>query len=166
MITITKERLLKIQQWRETYGSGSNVVLPAEEAEVLAHIALASLEAEPVIYVMAGEDFDTEATSTSKAVVDGWVDEWNQVGEPGYRTVPLFTATPGSVVPDGYVLVPIEPTEEMIVQGFESEPDESFSDAEVWEAYESMSGCQQAAHRAKLCWVAMIAAAPQQEVKL
>ncbi|ELK1198685.1 DUF551 domain-containing protein [Escherichia coli] len=48
MITITKERLLTIQQWRETYGPGSNVVLPAEEAEELARIALASLEAEPV----------------------------------------------------------------------------------------------------------------------
>lgn len=48
MTTITKERLLTIQQWRETYGPGSNVVLPAEEAEELARIALVSLEAEPV----------------------------------------------------------------------------------------------------------------------
>ncbi|EGD4727039.1 DUF551 domain-containing protein [Escherichia coli] len=48
MITITKERLLTIKQWRETYGPGSNVVLPAEEAEELARIALASLEAEPI----------------------------------------------------------------------------------------------------------------------
>lgn len=48
MTTITKERLLTIKQWRETYGPGSNVVLPAEEAEELAQIALASLEAEPV----------------------------------------------------------------------------------------------------------------------
>ncbi|MFV2269545.1 DUF551 domain-containing protein [Escherichia coli] len=48
MITITKGRLLTIQQWRETYGAGSNVVLPAEEAEELARIALVSLEAEPV----------------------------------------------------------------------------------------------------------------------
>ncbi|EDH9117553.1 DUF550 domain-containing protein [Salmonella enterica] len=48
MTTITKERLLKIQHWRETYGAGSNVILPAEEAEELARIALASLEAEPV----------------------------------------------------------------------------------------------------------------------
>ncbi|EIO0949342.1 DUF551 domain-containing protein [Escherichia coli] len=45
MITITKERLLTIKQWRETYGPGSNVVLPAEEAEELARIALAALEA-------------------------------------------------------------------------------------------------------------------------
>ncbi|ENC2087346.1 DUF551 domain-containing protein, partial [Escherichia coli] len=36
------------KQWRETYGPGSNVVLPAEEAEELARIALASLEADPV----------------------------------------------------------------------------------------------------------------------
>lgn len=64
-------------------------------------------------------------------------------------------------IPDGYALVPIEPTEHMIVEGFESEPDEFFSDAEVWEAYDAMSGCQQAAHRAKLCWAAMIAAAPK-----
>ena len=48
MITITKGRLLTIKQWRETYGPDSNVVLPAEEAEELARIALASLEADPV----------------------------------------------------------------------------------------------------------------------
>lgn len=47
-MTITKERLLKIQHWRETYGADSNVMLPAEEAEELARIVLASLEAEPV----------------------------------------------------------------------------------------------------------------------
>ena len=70
------------------------------------------------------------------------------------------TRSPCSV-PAGYVLVPIEPTESMIINGFESEPDESFSEPDVWEAYEAMSGCQQAAHRAKLCWAAMIAAAPK-----
>ena len=67
------------------------------------------------------------------------------------------------VIPDGWALVPIEPTEDMIVNGFESEPDESFSDEMEWEAYDAMSGCQQAAHRAKLCWAAMIASAPKPE---
>ena len=67
------------------------------------------------------------------------------------------------VIPDGWVLVPVEPTEDMIVNGFESEPDERFSDEREWEAYDAMSGCQQAAHRAKLCWAAMIAAAPKLE---
>ena len=66
---------------------------------------------------------------------------------------------------DGWVMVPVEPTEDMIVNGFESEPDESFSDEKEWKAYDAMIGCQQAAHRAKLCWAAMIAAAPKQEVK-
>ncbi|WP_232487453.1 hypothetical protein [Pectobacterium parmentieri] len=62
-------------------------------------------------------------------------------------------------IPEGWVLVPIKPTESMIIDGFESEPDESFSKSEDWEAYQAMSGCEQAAHRAHLCWAAMIAAA-------
>ncbi|SWY68923.1 Uncharacterised protein [Klebsiella pneumoniae] len=68
------------------------------------------------------------------------------------------------VIPDGYVMVPKEPTESMVIAGFESEPDEFFSESEVWEAYQKMSGCEQAAFRARLCWTAMLAAAPQ-EVK-
>ncbi|HAX2431941.1 TPA: DUF551 domain-containing protein [Escherichia coli] len=56
MTTITKERLLTIKQWRETYGPGSNVVLPAEEAEELARIALASLEAEPIAWMRDDAD--------------------------------------------------------------------------------------------------------------
>ncbi|MEZ6879845.1 hypothetical protein [Enterobacter sp. KB-280D8] len=73
----------------------------------------------------------------------------------------LAEAGNSPVIPDGWVLVPVEPSEDMIIHGFESEPDESFSDDKEWEAYEAMSGCQQAAHRAKLCWAAMIAAAPK-----
>lgn len=73
----------------------------------------------------------------------------------------LAEAGNSPVIPDGWVMVPVEPTEDMIVNGFESEPDESFSDEKEWEAYDAMSGCQQAAHRAKLCWAAMIAAAPK-----
>ncbi|ECF6076756.1 DUF550 domain-containing protein [Salmonella enterica subsp. houtenae] len=60
MTTITRERLLKIQQWRETYGTGSNVMLPAEEAEELARIALASLDAEPVAWTDEQELRDVE----------------------------------------------------------------------------------------------------------
>ncbi|EPM9894722.1 hypothetical protein [Enterobacter hormaechei] len=68
-------------------------------------------------------------------------------------------------MPEGWVAVPVEPTEDMIVNGLESEPNESFSDEKVWEAYDAMSGCQQAAHRAKLCWAAMISAAPKPDVR-
>lgn len=91
---------------------------------------------------------------------------------PGIKPAPALDSLaknaeslPGNspVIPDGWVLVPVDPTEDMIVNGFESEPDESFSDEKEWEAYDAMSGCQQAAHRAKLCWEAMIKAAPKPE---
>ncbi|MFG0647719.1 hypothetical protein [Leclercia adecarboxylata] len=62
-------------------------------------------------------------------------------------------------VPDGYALVPVEPTEKMIIEGFESVPHPLFQPAD-WDKYQTMSGCEQAAHRAKLCWAAMIKAAP------
>lgn len=64
-------------------------------------------------------------------------------------------------IPDGWKLVPIEPTEDMLIHGFESEPDELFSSASEWEEYEAMSGCQRASHRALLCWAAMLSAAPE-----
>lgn len=77
----------------------------------------------------------------------------------------LFTrpAPAADQVPEGWKLVPIEPTEDMIISGFESEPDEALSEAEYWEKYESMSGCQQAAYKAELCWAAMLAAVPEVE---
>ncbi|EIR6545866.1 DUF551 domain-containing protein [Escherichia coli] len=69
MTTITKERLLTIKQWRETYGPGSNVVLPAEEAEELARIALASLEAEPV-----SQNYKlNELSGNSPVTPDSWI---------------------------------------------------------------------------------------------
>ncbi len=48
--TITRDRLEKIKSWREIYGAGSNVMLPAEEAEELARMALAAMESEPVAW--------------------------------------------------------------------------------------------------------------------
>lgn len=63
--------------------------------------------------------------------------------------------------PAGWKLVPIEPTEGMVIDGFESEPSPIFSAPEVWGEYEQMSGCRKAAHRARLCYAAMLNAAPQ-----
>lgn len=88
-----------------------------------------------------------------------YADGWNAC-----RAAMLQGAEPVTTaykLPEGWVAVPVEPTEDMIVNGFESEPDESFSDEKEWGEYEAMSGCQQAAHRAKLCWAAMIATAPK-----
>lgn len=56
---------------------------------------------EPVLYAMQGVKLDTDAVSTCKNVVDGWVDEWNQERKPGmaeYKTVPLYAAQPAPVI--------------------------------------------------------------------
>ena len=49
-LPVNRERLEKIKSWRETYGAGSNVMLPAEEAEELACMALAAMDSEPVAW--------------------------------------------------------------------------------------------------------------------
>ena len=90
MTTITKERLLTIKQWRETYGPGSNVVLPAEEAEELAQIALASLEAKPIgAFHIAEQQVD----GTSDYIKDG---EW----PIDNGTIEVYAAPPAPVVPE------------------------------------------------------------------
>lgn len=63
-------------------------------------------------------------------------------------------------------LVPIEPTEDMIIAGFESVPDRGFDRDDYPEEYDDMSGCQQAAFRAKRCYAAMLNVAPQPKAKL
>jgi hypothetical protein len=79
-----------------------------------------------------------------------------QATKPKHSPLPAAPAAPA-----GYKLVPIEPTEDMIMHGFESAPSLGFSEPEVWDAYEELSGCQQASFRAQLCWAAMLAAAPE-----
>ncbi|EES6453764.1 DUF551 domain-containing protein [Escherichia coli] len=110
MITITKGRLLTIKQWRETYGPGSNVVLPAEEAEELARIALVSLEAEPIgAFHIAEQQVD----GTSDYIKDG---EW----PIDNGIIEVYAAPPVPVVPaalpenddeDGHDIDYLEPSE-------------------------------------------------------
>lgn len=179
MSTITKEWLQQAISDYESVRDGP-FVLDDYQGKILAalHIALASLEADgtlanegtitatqfkPVadLYGLTSPtgsetSFTFDAVEARDFVDGGWSCQ-------EYVELERFQeAVSGNspVIQDGWVMVPVEPTEDMIVNGFESEPDESFSDADVWEAYEAMSGCQQAAHRAKLCWAAMIAAAP------
>ncbi|GAB0808531.1 DUF551 domain-containing protein [Escherichia coli] len=110
MSAITKDRLLTIKQWRETYGPGSNVVLPAEEAEELARIALASLEAEPIgAFHIAEQQVD----GTSDYIKDG---EW----PIDNGIIEVYAAPPVPVVPaalpenddeDGHDIDYLEPSE-------------------------------------------------------
>ncbi|EFM8156125.1 hypothetical protein A5U30_003822 [Escherichia coli] len=77
------------EQWRETYGPGSNVVLPAEEAEELARIALASLEAKPIgAFHIAEQQVD----GTSDYIKDG---EW----PIDNGTIEVYAAPPALDVP-------------------------------------------------------------------
>lgn len=96
-MTITKERLLKIQHWRETYGADSNVMLPAEEAEELARIALASLEAEkgadPVVFT---DERNLHHIARGRETSLIWGKQNQEVGD-----IPLYRhAQPVPVVPE------------------------------------------------------------------
>ncbi|EAR3348802.1 TPA: DUF551 domain-containing protein [Salmonella enterica subsp. enterica serovar Ohio] len=96
-MTITKERLLKIQHWRETYGADSNVMLPAEEAEELARIALAALEAEkgadPVVFT---DERNLRHIASGRETSLIWGKQNQEVGD-----IPLYRhAQPVPVVPE------------------------------------------------------------------
>lgn len=162
MTTITRERLLKIQHWRETYGADSNVMLPAEEAEELARIALASLEAEPAGYNVIKEcgkvGCSVATLEEAEKTRDFWNKKWtirpyfytaqpvqetgvyndvlNIIGllENNEWTERCTSTVLGSlleseitrlvgkeqsapVVPDDWVMVPKEPTRQMMAQG-------------------------------------------------
>ncbi|HGZ0309694.1 TPA: DUF551 domain-containing protein [Klebsiella pneumoniae] len=96
--TITKERLEKIKSWRETYGTGSNVMLPAEEAEELACLALAAMDGEPVRNpVLAYAD---SYRDMAKQGVES-VPIWSVITDLERNIAPLYRhAQPAPVVPD------------------------------------------------------------------
>ncbi|EFJ2312701.1 hypothetical protein [Escherichia coli] len=143
MTTITKERLLTIKQWRETYGPGSNVVLPAEEAEELARIALASLEQNALSgnsRLIPGEvlsairevakiradfdDFDGDRRGIGDCLDDAeqelivTINKYaSQLAAEPIATNDVREQTavpPVPVTPDGWVMVPKELTPEMM----------------------------------------------------
>lgn len=147
--TITRERLEKIKSWRETYGAGSNVMLTAEEAEALALIELAAMDSEPVelkpelakvIYHFRdwNEGFPVERFKAD------YVISWMLANYPPAQPAPL--------VPDGYVMVPKEPTEAMMLHN-------SGCQHHTWDDPD----CAMRQTR-RLIWSHMLAAAPQ-EVK-
>ncbi|MDV1904791.1 hypothetical protein RZR50_03820 [Klebsiella pasteurii] len=71
---LTRERLEKIKSWRDTYGAGSNVMLPAEEAEELARIALAVIDSEPV-----------------RNPVLAYADSYRDMAKQGVEPVPIWS---------------------------------------------------------------------------
>ncbi|HBX7956356.1 TPA: hypothetical protein MIG92_25030 [Klebsiella pneumoniae] len=140
--TITRERLEKIKSWRETYGTGSNVMLPAEEAEELACLALAAMDGEPVRNpVLAYADIYRDMAKQGFESVP----IWSVITDLERNIAPLYRhAQPVPRVPDGYVMVPVKPTREILAE-FDSIIDYGAEDSED-------------------AWRRLLAAAPQ-EVK-
>lgn len=90
MSTITKERIANLLQFNS---EGSNCQANAEQWEVheLARIALASLEAEPVAWLLSGGGAKNNVS----------FDSGNAYVDPLREVTPLYTATPAPVsVPD------------------------------------------------------------------
>lgn len=100
MTTITRERLLKIQQWSETYGADSNVMLPAEEAEELARIALAALTAEPVAWRLLDSPESSVTVTDNEKMAAIWKRNGRNV-QPLYSTAHGSADAVGMVVSEG-----------------------------------------------------------------
>lgn len=95
--TITRERLEKIKSWRETYGAGSNVMLPAEEAEELSRMALAALDSEPVAY-MYRDNLHSYARFSMESKIGNWSPE--DINEYEISETPLYRHAQQPVVPE------------------------------------------------------------------
>ena len=128
---LTRERLEKIKSWRETYGAGSNVMLPAEEAEELARMALAAMDSEPVVYMWDSKRNDIDVPGfyfpEHLFFAESNVKQW------GGEIIPLYRhAQPAPVVPEV-----MEPTIEAIKRILPtSNPDEYAAciGADMWNA--------------------------------
>lgn len=127
MSTITRERLLTIQQWRETYGPGSNVVLPAEVADELARIALERMDAKAVAWTDTDELRDVKNGGNGYLFAIGG--EANKFADPR-RQVMLYTTPPAQ-------MLEIENLEHFIsfwkkVQAGQMKPGKNDIDHTVW----------------------------------
>ncbi|EAR6663080.1 Eaa protein [Salmonella enterica] len=124
MTTITKEHIeLFVKSPLE------NGLTRGEQMD-LARIALASLEAEPIGYMnrFTGRVFSLDEQPGADTDTDVYE--------------PVYAAPPAPVVPDGYALVPVEPTDEMIAAAMNCEDvmfnsDESFC-VQFGNIYEAM----------------------------
>ena len=105
---LTRERLEKIKSWRETYGAGSNVMLPAEEAEELARIALAAMDSEsgclPLDYLQGhkdGLDWAARLAEASHHETGDWLyDDPIELTKAIRKGPDMQPVQPAPVVPD------------------------------------------------------------------
>lgn len=118
---------VEVDFWRER-----DELIPSRQTAIrlrLAEITLAALTAEPVAWT------DAEELSDANKGYSGYLFAMNGVANKfadPCRQMLLYTAPPAPVVPDGYVLVPIIPTEDMIINGFEAELEKNFVTRKRW----------------------------------
>lgn len=112
---LTRERLEKIKSWRETYGAGSNVMLPAEEAEELACLALAAMDSEPMAWlaIYHGEVYD-EAIGITRSVVEAQADHFGWESALT-EIIPLYRHAQPAPVVHGEVASAIEELKRTLV---------------------------------------------------
>ncbi|HDU1493012.1 TPA: DUF551 domain-containing protein [Klebsiella pneumoniae] len=104
---LARERLEKIKSWRETYGAGINVMLPAEEAEGLACIALAAMDSEPAPVVPAEKPIPNTlsmyAVDAVAAIAE--VKGWNACRAAMLATAPQSPGSEPATVPGKWIPV-------------------------------------------------------------
>lgn len=125
----------------------------AYEMRHMARALLAVMDAQekPFMYAISDCDgqahFDEACVSAQRCDLEdvvGSLNEFRDDVDDGYSIVPVYTVPPAASVPDGWKLVPIEPTIEMR---------EAYHQAE--EDFQDCCGTSPDSH-----WAAMLAAAP------
>ncbi|ELQ6126721.1 hypothetical protein R2255_003753 [Cronobacter dublinensis] len=107
MSTIGNERLEKIAA-----GGGFNFnEVEAISAELLA-LRKERDRAEPVAWLVCGSKTYKDRTASTREVAEQAVKDRND----GSGIKPLYTVPPAPVVPEGWKLVPVEPTKEMVAK--------------------------------------------------
>ncbi|HEE0093313.1 TPA: hypothetical protein R6W19_003025 [Citrobacter braakii] len=97
-MVFTKEKLIELTREDIEFWRDRDELIPSLQTAMRlrqAEIVLAVLTAEPVMYCMEGDYLDEQSVSDCRAVVDAWVEEWNNhnrsPGEPKYKTVALYS---------------------------------------------------------------------------
>jgi hypothetical protein len=105
--------------------------LETENAQLRAELA-ALREHEPVAWIVEHDDYPTEVELINE--LDHAPEIIGQEEAKGWRFTPLYAA-PQPAIPEGFVLVPVEPTDEMIDAGADAI---NFYRVDVMRAYTAM----------------------------
>ncbi|MEF9832696.1 DUF551 domain-containing protein [Escherichia coli] len=101
MTTFTKEQLIEMIKRNITVMDRYPDLVTAQMDLEVCKIALASLEAEPVVYMWDSERKDIDAPGYYRT--EHLVFAESSVKQWGGRVVPLYTAQPVPVTPDGWI---------------------------------------------------------------